>query len=926
MGFSGRPNRFRYHVPRSGTPISLTSSPFFPASTLCPPKQGAGPNPQVSPSQPSSQKHYKGNPSSQSTSLLLKTFPGKKERQLFPPSLGPLSPQQIPISSPLQNGIGPFYSHGYSGVTLGLRHGLGRGLLPSPSRMAFPPLLRLRSGLPNLRFSIPPLRSVSCSMGLQQDHKPNKKPSPFAGYKSPLVPGRFPFHGILPRGPGKGNLLCNDPFQKSGSQRQSQKVTPFPFPVSGISRSNPSPRQPHSVPSRVKDSSHSQSLPPCSSAASQLSALSGELGGRPQLGRLFHSVGTSPPKTLGKVDEQTYIPSHKGSSSSSGPVVQKFPPSVVLPILLGTVSSNVSPCPLPPTNDRLVQRSLVRSPVPLSSRAGLASRVCPPTLKYSGVKSHPSSPSSLCSHPSKQPSDDHVGQHHSSPVHPPSGLLPVVSPHGVDVRHPHILLPAKHHADSQTHQRGVECLGRPGLTSSSSPKRMVPGSALLQVATSSGTQAQNSQSTSRLIRDSVQRPAHDLCVSSPRPSGSGSQCHVPGLEQMAVDLPISTSQSLVQDSSPSLVIQRQGNSGRSLPCKIRLVPNSSCSVSNSGSSPGLPLLVTNDKSRQGLPLLSTGFKPARVDTVIGGLSSLGYSKDAIDIALLAHGDSTTRQYQSVWNYFLEFLSKEKLSSSDIRPSTIDNFLTVHAKSFGRQYRTLSGYKSALRHPILLATGLDINTFESEFFRRGLFNFNPPQKAKEMPKWSVDDVLIFLKGSLFEPLHSVPLFRLRQKLLFLLLLATGRRIGDIANLSRRSFPHASYDSLCLRWVRYYKPKFRTPKWSPSTPSIGFLRHPSDGVLCPVRAYKCYLSRISPSLKAIPKSRRPSHLWVSDTFTSSLSKVDLTKAFISLIKDSRRFHDIHGNIPIGPHQCRKFGASLSVSLDHDKVRVLRRGATP
>ena len=39
----------------------------------------------------------------------------KKEVQLFPPSLGPLSPQQIYNSSPLQDGIDPFHSHRYSG-------------------------------------------------------------------------------------------------------------------------------------------------------------------------------------------------------------------------------------------------------------------------------------------------------------------------------------------------------------------------------------------------------------------------------------------------------------------------------------------------------------------------------------------------------------------------------------------------------------------------------------------------------------------------------------------------------------------------------------------------------------------------------------------------------------------------------------------
>ena len=203
MGFFGRPNCFLYNVPRFGTKIPLQPPSFLSPPSLCPLKRGPVTYPQVSPAQPPSQEHHKRAPSSLSTPLLLKAFPSKKEGQLFPSSLGSLSPQQIFDSPPLQNGIYPVHSIGYRGVPLGLRNGLGRGILPSSSRLAFPPLFRLRPEQPNLRFSVPPLRAHSSSVGFQQDHKPNKKPPPFAGHKSPLLSGRFPFHGILSRRPEK---------------------------------------------------------------------------------------------------------------------------------------------------------------------------------------------------------------------------------------------------------------------------------------------------------------------------------------------------------------------------------------------------------------------------------------------------------------------------------------------------------------------------------------------------------------------------------------------------------------------------------------------------------------------------------------------------------------------------------------------------
>ena len=130
---------------------------------------------------------------------------------------------------------------------------------------------------------------------------------------------------------------------------------------------------------------------------------------------------------------------------------------------------------------------------------------------------------------------------------------------------------------------------------------------------------------------------------------------------------------------------------------------------------------------------------------MAALKASGFSEDSVDITRQAHRESTVRQYQTVWQYFLDYLASTGVQSSDVSEVTVCNFLSFHAVKFGRKYRTLSAYKSALRHPIYLACGVDINCLTSDFFLRGLFNFNPPQKAKAMPKWSLEELLLYLQS-------------------------------------------------------------------------------------------------------------------------------------------------------------------------------------
>ena len=98
-----------------------------------------------------------------------------------------------------------------------------------------------------------------------------------------------------------------------------------------------------------------------------------------------------------------------------------------------------------------------------------------------------------------------------------------------------------------------------------------------------------------------------------------------------------------------------------------------------------------------------------------GLLSDGWPVDAISMLLRAHRASSTRQYQGVWDKFLSFLSLRGFSAVDISVGIVCDFLSFHAVTFERSYRTLSGYRSALRHPLLFAFHIDVNCVASDLF-------------------------------------------------------------------------------------------------------------------------------------------------------------------------------------------------------------------
>ena len=69
-----------------------------------------------------------------------------------------------------------------------------------------------------------------------------------------------------------------------------------------------------------------------------------------------------------------------------------------------------------------------------------------------------------------------------------------------------------------------------------------------------------------------------------------------------------------------------------------------------------------------------------------------------------------------------------------------------------------------------------------------------------------------------------------------------------------------------------------------------------------------------------TRRHLYLWVNNNRSvSRMPKDQFTRWFISLIEDSRRFHNLPVTVPIG-HQCCKLACFFSVLLRQDMNRVI------
>ena len=275
----------------------------------------------------------------------------------------------------------------------------------------------------------------------------------------------------------------------------------------------------------------------------------------------------------------------------------------------------------------------------------------------------------------------------------------------------------------------------------------------------------------------------------------------------------------------------------------------------------------------------------------------GFSRAAVDYFLNCHKKSTQSQYQSTWVRFLSFLDSEQVRPGDVRLCHVHNFLAREALVNGKAYRTVATYKCALSLPLKVCWDLDLDNVCTKKFMMGVWNGNPPRPSP-MPEWDLSSLLLYIRSDLFEDLRDVSFALLTQKTLVLLLLASGRRLSEVANLSR--FTYVKGNRTYVKWL----PDFRA-KWCSG--HSGFIPHSPSALKmasetsrhlrnCPVRALEIFLER----RRLVVSSHNDDCLW-------TLTQAGLASAFRSVVRASLDHAGDSRVVSIYPHQTKKLAVS-------------------
>ena len=292
------------------------------------------------------------------------------------------------------------------------------------------------------------------------------------------------------------------------------------------------------------------------------------------------------------------------------------------------------------------------------------------------------------------------------------------------------------------------------------------------------------------------------------------------------------------------VIAPRDDSGRTPLAREGVVRRPSSSTDPTTAHPPLVGQSASAASLQPLPPRRPHAEPLRVETLKRHFRKSGFSGRAAGVLSGCLRSSTSRLYQSRWQIFCGWCHAMGVAPVNATVPVVVDFLIHLRHDKGLSVSAVKGYSSAL-NSVLALKGQDFVS-SREMTRNFLRSVNPFELRP--PSWDVSPVLQSLTGALYEPLRTCEERFLAQKTLFLLALASAKRIGELHALSYRVSHSRGWGEVSFSFVPGFVAKTQDPSsLAPrfegfSVPALPNARNNRNGrLLCPVRAVRCYLDR-------------------------------------------------------------------------------------
>ena len=187
----------------------------------------------------------------------------------------------------------------------------------------------------------------------------------------------------------------------------------------------------------------------------------------------------------------------------------------------------------------------------------------------------------------------------------------------------------------------------------------------------------------------------------------------------------------------------------------------------------------------------------------------GFSPAVAGQLIFSRRLSTSLNYQARWGTYRKWCKDFRHRSSSPSIAKIADFLTYMFKSKGAALSTIKGYRAMLaavfKFPL---PEISTSPILKDLIRS--FEISAPRPIFPPPPWELDKVLQFLSGPPFEPLARASFLDKTKKALFLLAMATAKRVSELQALSFS----VSFQGEDL--VLYYDPFFRAKTESVANP--------------------------------------------------------------------------------------------------------------
>ena len=327
-------------------------------------------------------------------------------------------------------------------------------------------------------------------------------------------------------------------------------------------------------------------------------------------------------------------------------------------------------------------------------------------------------------------------------------------------------------------------------------------------------------------------------------------------------------------------------------------------ASTDPTTPGSTLLgqAASAAPLQPVPSRRPRAEPSRVATLKRHYRKSGFSGRAARVLSGVLRESSSRLYQSRWKFFCGWCRGRSVAPVNASVPVVVDFLIHLRQDKGLSVSAVKGYCSAL-NSVLALKGLDLAASREITTLLRIFARSVNPVELRPPAWDVSLVLQSLTGAPYEPLRTCEERFLAQKTLFLLALASAKRIGELHALSYRVSHTRDWGEVSFAFVTGFVAKTQDPSsLAPrfegfSVPALTNARKNRNGrLLCPMRAVKVYLDRTAPHR---PRCER---LFV----TAGRSKKEISKTTVSfwLRKTISRAYELSGTaLPVPAPRARE-----------------------